>query len=134
MSDFDGSGSTTISFGGDPEVPVNLKMADGALRARAGSNSGVTHDDRLASIVNRITLLSEAISDFKSDVKDIYQEAKSAGYDLKAIRIVVKRRLESDDQRAAREAAEAEAEQMEAALGMLGMLADTPLGIAAREV
>ncbi|MCX7178012.1 MAG: DUF2312 domain-containing protein [Proteobacteria bacterium] len=85
-------------------------------------------DDRLASIVDRITRLHEEKDGLTSDIKDIYAEAKSNGYDVPALRLVVKRQREDADKRAKREEAEAIAAAMESALGAF---ADSPLGAAA---
>lgn len=132
-------GLTTIKFGGGPEVPVNLAAVAGHLRAAAEKKFGpdrsapgivqMTTDGRLKSIIDRIVRLSEEKAALASDISDICREAKASGYNLKAIRIVVKHQMESSEERDAREAAESEVDRMKAALGML---ADTPLGQAAR--
>lgn len=46
----------------------------------------------LKSYISRIESLEETKADIASDIKDIIQEAKSAGYDPKIIRLVVKLR------------------------------------------
>lgn len=58
------------------------------------SNSVDTQVDkeRLISIVERIERLNEEISELTSDRKDIMLEAKSAGFDVKAINHVIKMR------------------------------------------
>lgn len=48
--------------------------------------------ESLKSYISRIESLEETKSDISSDIKDIIQEAKSAGYDPKIIRLVVKLR------------------------------------------
>lgn len=82
----------------------------------------------IQSIVARIVRLSEEKAAIGEDIKDIYTEAKSAGHDVKAVRIAVKRQMETEDKRKAREAVESEAELIIAALGEF---ADSPLGAAA---
>jgi len=72
--------------------------------------------DRLKSIVERIERLTEEKKALSGDIKDIFAEAKSAGYDAKVIRKVLQRR--------ARERAEVEEEdtmleRYEHALGLL---------------
>jgi uncharacterized protein (UPF0335 family) len=42
--------------------------------------------DRLRSIVNRIECLEEERKSLGNDIKDIYAEAKSAGFDTKVLR------------------------------------------------
>jgi uncharacterized protein (UPF0335 family) len=45
--------------------------------------------DRLRSIVERIERLEEERKALSGDIKDIYQEAKSAGFDVKVIRQLI---------------------------------------------
>lgn len=87
-----------------------------------------TNEHPAKTYIDRAVKLSKEIADQRIDLRAVYDEAKEAGFTKGAIRIVVKRELEDDELRAAREAIESEAEQIMAALGMLG---DTPLGEAA---
>lgn len=48
--------------------------------------------DRLRSLVERIERLEEEKKGILSDIRDIYAEAKSAGYDCKIIREIIKLR------------------------------------------
>lgn len=48
--------------------------------------------DRLRSLVERIERLNEEKAGIESDIRDIFAEAKSAGFDAKAIRTVIKLR------------------------------------------
>ena len=58
-----------------------------------GHNS---QDARLRSIVDRIERLEEEKKGLASDIKDIYTEAKSAGYDAKVLRrLIVTRRQDA---------------------------------------
>ncbi len=45
--------------------------------------------DRLRSIIDRIERLEEERKALSSDIKDIYSEAKSAGFDPKVIRQLI---------------------------------------------
>ena len=87
-------------------------------------------DERLKSIVDRIVGLHEERDALGADIKEIMQEAKSGGYDLPALRLVIKWAREDADKRQKREEAENIAESMEAALGAF---AETDLGKAAIE-
>ncbi len=87
-------------------------------------------DQRLRSVVDRIVRLEEERAGLGNDIKEIYAEAKSAGYDVPALRIVVKRAREDAEKRQKRETAEQIAESM---LAALGEYAETPLGQAAIE-
>lgn len=54
--------------------------------------------DRLRSLVERIERLEQEKKDLGTDVKDIYAEAKSAGFDTKVLRqLIAIRRKEPDD-------------------------------------
>jgi uncharacterized protein (UPF0335 family) len=46
--------------------------------------------DRLRSIVERIERLEEERKALSSDIKDIYAEAKSAGFDVKVLRQLIR--------------------------------------------
>ena len=67
----------------------------------AGHNS--LDKDRLRSLVERIEAIESERSDLASDVKDIFAEAKGAGFDMRAIRAVLRLRRQDKDERSARE-------------------------------
>ena len=92
-----------------------------------GHNSAVNQDTakRLLSIIERIERLEEEKKALASDVKDIFTEAKSAGFNVPTIRAIIKHRAEDAAKRAEREAL------LETYLAALGQLSDTPLGNAA---
>jgi uncharacterized protein (UPF0335 family) len=46
--------------------------------------------DRLRSIIDRIERLEEERKALGSDIKDIYSEAKSAGFDVKVLRQLIR--------------------------------------------
>ena len=48
--------------------------------------------DRLRSLVDRIERLEEERKALGNDIKDIYQEAKSAGFDVKVLRQLIRQR------------------------------------------
>ena len=91
----------------------------------AGHNVGGVAGDRLGSIVDRIERLNEERASLGSDIKDIFTEAKSAGFDVKVLRQLIRiRKLEP-----------AEVEEQETLLAVyqraLGEYVSTPLGAAA---
>ncbi len=90
----------------------------------------MNRDERLASLVERLTNLETEKRESAEDIREVLKEAASAGYDVPALRIVVKRALEADDKKKKRETAEEIAASMMVALGMIG---DLPLGQAAIE-
>ena len=51
---------------------------------------GGVHADRLRSLVERIERLAEERKALSNDIKDVFGEAKSAGYDVKVLRQVIR--------------------------------------------
>lgn len=84
----------------------------------------------LRSLRDRIVRLEEEKRAIAEDIKGVYAEAKSQGFDVKALRVVVKRAMEDETSKAKRRETE---ELAEVYLASLGMLEGTPLGDAARE-
>lgn len=56
------------------------------------ANVGGIAADRLRSLVERIERLEEERKALGNDIKDIYGEAKSAGFDVKVIRQIIRLR------------------------------------------
>ena len=57
-------------------------------------------DDRLRLLIERIERLEEEKKGIGDDIKDVYSEAKSTGYDPKIMRQLVRlRKLKPDDRR-----------------------------------
>lgn len=48
--------------------------------------------DRLRSLIERIERLEEEKSSIAADIRDIYAEAKSAGFDPKIMKVIIKLR------------------------------------------
>lgn len=54
--------------------------------------------DRLRSLLERIERLEEEKKALSSDIRDIFAEAKSAGFDVKTMRAVLKlRKMDASD-------------------------------------
>ena len=70
--------------------------------SEAGHNS--IAPDRLLSIIERIERLNEKKKGLTADIRDIMAEAKSAGFDPKVIREIIKMRAEDEAEREEREA------------------------------
>lgn len=83
--------------------------------------------EQLKAFVERIERLEEEKKGISDDIRDIYSEAKSQGFDVKALRQVIRLRKEDAEVRSARQAL------LETYMHALGMLADLPLGQAAIE-
>lgn len=71
--------------------------------------------DRLRLLIERIERLEEEKKGIADDIKDVYGEAKSTGYDVKTLRSIVRlRKMENH----VRQEAEALLETYKAALGI----------------
>lgn len=56
------------------------------------SEVGGIDTSRLLSIIERVERLNEEKKSIQSDINDIFAEAKSVGFDIKAIRAIIKLR------------------------------------------
>jgi uncharacterized protein (UPF0335 family) len=72
--------------------------------------------DQLKAIVERIERLEEEKKATSDDIRDVYAEAKGNGFDVKALRTIVRlRKLDTDERRE-------EQEVLETYMHALGML------------
>ncbi len=78
--------------------------------------------DHLKPTIERIERLEEEKKAIADDIRDVYAEAKGNGFDVKALREIVRLRKQNADKRREHEAI------LETYMHALGMLADTPLG------
>lgn len=92
-----------------------------------GDGSNGVDGDHLRALVERIERLEEEKRAIADDVKEVYAEAKSVGFDPKIIRKIVALRKQDKHKREEEEA------MLDLYKNALGMLADTPLGRAAIE-
>ena len=61
-------------------------------------------DERLKSFIERIERLSEEKNNINFDIKEVYSEAKSMGYDIKTMRKILALRKMDLDERLEQEA------------------------------
>ena len=73
--------------------------------------------DQLKAIIERIERLEEEKKTISDDIRDVYAEAKGNGYEVKALRTIVRMRKQDADERREQEAI------LETYLHALGMLA-----------
>src|SRR5262245_5960260 len=83
--------------------------------------------DQLKAFVERVERLEEEKKSIADDIRDVYAEAKGNGFDVKALRSIVRMRKQDANERAEEEAI------LETYMQALGMLADLPLGQAAMQ-
>lgn len=83
--------------------------------------------DQLKSFVERIETLESDKKQVADDIRDVYSEAKSSGYDVRALRQIIRLRKQDAAERAELEAL------IDTYKLALGMISDLPLGVAAIE-
>lgn len=81
-----------------------------------GHNSASFAKDQLKSIIERVEKLEEEKKAIGEDIRDVYAEAKGSGFDVKALRTIVRMRKQDSNERAEQEAI------LETYLNALGML------------
>lgn len=80
-----------------PAVAANLTSPDASSLTQAAK-------DKLKQVVARVERLEEEKAEVAGQIKDVYAEAKSMGYDAAAIRAMVRERKQDPQERAEREA------------------------------
>jgi uncharacterized protein (UPF0335 family) len=83
------------------------------------------NNNQIKAIVERIERLEEEKKTISDDIRDVYAEAKGNGFDVKALRTIIRMRKQDANERAEQETI------LETYMQALGMLAGTPLGDAA---
>ena len=98
--------------------PIHTDL-DGMKRATDKLNGNPMRytRDQIKAIVERIERLEEEKKTISDDIRDVYAEAKGNGFDVKALRTIVRLRKQDANERAE---AETILETYMLALGMLG--------------
>jgi len=91
-------------------------MATAAAEHEQGQPATRFAKDHLKAFVERIERLEEEKKALADDIRDVYGEAKSTGFDVKALRTIIKMRKEDTDERKEHEAI------LETYMHALGML------------
>ena len=89
-----------------------------ATAAAAVSEEAATRfaKDHLKAFIERVERLEEEKKTISDDIKDVYSEAKANGFDVKALRVIVRMRKQDSDERKEHEAI------LDTYLAALGML------------
>lgn len=85
----------------------------------AGQSATRLAAEQLKSVIERIERLEEEKKATSDDIRDVYAEAKGNGYEVKALRRIVRIRRMDGPQKAAMEEVETIMETYMQALGML---------------
>ena len=100
-----------------------MPAATAATAATTAATAAVTEQpatrfakDQLKAIIERIEHLEEEKKAISDDIRDVYAEAKGNGFDVKALRTVVRLRKQDKTERAEQEAI------LEVYLQALGMI------------
>jgi uncharacterized protein (UPF0335 family) len=107
----------TISTAGAPPIHTTseaISRAAAKLSQDAAAHSFAK--DQLKAIIERIERLEEEKKTISDDIKDVYGEAKGNGYDVKALRTIIRLRKQDANERAEQETV------LETYLQALGML------------
>lgn len=92
-------------------------MGDAAVTTLSNSSQ-----EQLRQFISQLERLEEEKKALAADIRDKFLEAKGVGFDVKAMRTILKMRRKSKTER------EEEESLVEVYAHALGMLADTPLG------
>jgi uncharacterized protein (UPF0335 family) len=94
-------------------------MSEPTIGHNSEAESAVTKfsKDQLRSVIERIERMEEEKKVIAEDIRDIYAEAKGNGYDVKALRAIVRMRKQDPNERAEAETV------LETYMHALGMLA-----------
>lgn len=84
--------------------------------AGAGESATSFAKEQLRSIIERIERLEEDKNEIAKDIRDVYAESKGNGYDVKALRTIVRMRKQDADERVEQETV------LETYMQALGML------------
>jgi len=93
-------------------------MEEGSMATAAAEDrpAGRFAKDHLKAFVERVERLEEEKKAIGDDIRDVYAEAKANGFDVKALRTIVRLRKQDADERREQEAI------LETYLHALGML------------
>jgi uncharacterized protein (UPF0335 family) len=85
---------------------MSVTDATTAAEGKGKSKDAATRfaKDQLKAIVERIEHLEEEKKAIADDIKDVYAEAKGNGYDVKALRKIIRLRKQDKNERAEEEA------------------------------
>lgn len=89
-----------------PEIGDNSEQINSAPPADAPLSDAAAGfaKEQLKSFIERIERLEEEKKTIAEDIKDVFAEAKGNGFDVKALREILKRRRQDADQLAEHEA------------------------------
>ena len=86
------------------------------IDGKPAGSSGNVAKDQLRSIIERIERLEEEKKTIADDIRDVYAESKGSGFDVKALRSIVRMRKQDPSER---QEAESILETYMLALGMI---------------
>ena len=80
-----------------PELASNTGVAPSSYASHSFAK------DQLKAIIERIEKLEEEKKAISDDIKDVYAEARGNGFDVKALRTIIRIRKQDADQRTEQE-------------------------------
>jgi uncharacterized protein (UPF0335 family) len=79
-------------------------LENGAVSSSSGNGIAQSAKDQLRSYIERIERLEEEKAALAGDIRDLFAQAKSSGFDTKALRTVIKLRKQDAAERRDQEA------------------------------
>jgi uncharacterized protein (UPF0335 family) len=102
--------------GGKPLSFIQETLMPATAAATTEETSHRFAKDQLKAIIERIERLEEEKKATSDDIRDVYAEAKGTGFDVKALRTIVRMRKQDTDERREEQAV------LEMYMNALGML------------
>lgn len=109
-------GATITMPSGEQFHLTDRQLDEAAKRVAAGARIGGVSADQLQSIISRVERLEEEKAGLAADIRDVFAEAKGNGFDVKAIRAIIKMRKKDVSEREEEEAI------LDSYMNALGML------------
>jgi uncharacterized protein (UPF0335 family) len=97
-----GSGSTRADLALASREECSMSVTTGSVVKEAPATRFAK--DQLKAIIERVERLEEEKKAIADDIRDVYAEAKGNGYDIKALRTVVRLRKQDKQEREEQEA------------------------------
>jgi len=93
------SAQATVTLMAPGQEPVTMTEKQFTKAAEVAGGATRFAKDQLRSIIERIERLEEEKAQTAEDIREVYSEAKGNGYDVKALRTVVRLRKQDVNER-----------------------------------
>jgi len=80
-------------------ITESIENSEETVIGHSRLHTGGVAGDQLCSIIERIERLEEERAELSTDIKDVFAEAKANGFDIKAIRKIIRLRKQDAAER-----------------------------------